>query len=528
MSLVILGSNAETLDALARAAESLPAARGRGLRLERISIEGGVVKPADAQSAVAAARELNPDSLIGFVADDEPAVLAALAGGADEAAVMVFPRAAAQTWIASHLIAFIDRVEVRGKLRADRQRLQISFLHAAKLTALGTLVAGISHEINNPLSSVLLSLFVLRNKLVPAVDAALEVADALAQGVAPSAKVVEQLKGLRAGRDVPALLDDVSSAAQGIASIVRDLRTFAQEDDQEAIDAVDVPELLDRVARLLKRDIALHGVLERDYARGLPAIAAPRNRLAQVFTNLLSNAVHAIAEAPPASHAIRISVRTDDDFLLIAISDTGPGIPQEAVERIFDPFFSTKRKELGTGLGLSISRSIVRNLGGDLAVESVYGEGATFFCTLPLARADTLTEAHRSGEQDVGREPIHAQTVLVVDSDPQMLRAYARVLGAAHRLIVARDEREAMELIEAGSQPDAIVIELDLPGLGAHALVAWLRLKRPALAQRVALVTSFDAEQRHAATLQLHRGPVLQKPMRGEALLRALAELEHG
>jgi len=471
------------------------------------------------QPAVARRREREPEALIGYVASDEPSVLAALAGGADEAAVL-------PALDATQLIAFIDRAELRSRLRADTAQLRNAFAHAEKLTALGTLVAGVGHEINNPLSSVLLSLFVLRNRVVPAVDAAREVMLAYEHGQPASDEALARLQAMRSGRDVPALLDDVSAAANTIASIVRDLRTFSRNDDADRPEAIDVPELIDRVVRLVSRDVAAYGVLERDYERDLPHVVAPRHRLAQVFTNLLSNAADALAQVQRQAHSVRIGVRSDGEHIVIAISDTGPGIAEQDIERIFDPFFTTKRKELGTGLGLSISRSILRNLGGDLAVESVYGEGATFLCLLPIPLPDVLKEAQRSSGpsfQPVPASP--AQTVLIVDADPQMLRSYARVLGADHRLLTAHDEHEAIEQLTTGSKPDTLVLDMDLPGRGGPALLAWLDAHEPVLARRTVVVSSPDLEARHADALRRHDGPTLQKPVRGEALLRVLAQL---
>jgi signal transduction histidine kinase len=504
-----LGSRADVLEALTRIAEVLPAARGRSLIFERIG--------ENVRTEVATRRERDPSALLGYVGYDESSVLDAIAAGADEAAVL--PRIDA-----AQLIAFIDRTELRGRTRVGTARLQAALVHSEKLTALGTLVAGVGHEINNPLSSVLLSLFVLRHKLVPAVDAAREVMHAVARGAAPSPELLVKLEGLRGERDVPTLLDDVSTAANAIASVVRDLRAFAREDEREQSEAVQVTELIDRVSRLLGRDIAAHGVLERDYAPDIPLIVAPRNRLAQVITNLLSNASHAIAELQRPAHAIRVSVRTDEDHLVIAIADTGPGITPDAIERIFDPFFTTKRKGLGTGLGLTISRSILRDLGGDLSVESVYGEGATFLCVLPIPGELALREAQRRSEQAGPLELPRLVTVLVVDSDPQVLRSYARVLGAEHRLLVAPDENDAIELLSAGSTPDVLVVDLDLAGQGGVTLLAWLASHQPELLRSTVAVTSLHAEESHAALLRAHRGPLLYKPLRGEAVLAAIAK----
>jgi two-component system NtrC family sensor kinase len=221
-----------------------------------------------------------------------------------------------------------------------------------------------------------------------------------------------------------------------------------------------------------------------------------------------------------------VSVRADEDFVAIAVSDTGPGIPVESLERIFDPFFTTKREDLGTGLGLSISRSILRKLGGDLSVESIYGEGATFICFLPLPSREMIREAFRqraAGSFTVPRTV--GATVMVVDDDPRMLRSYARLLNAEHRIMIAHDGRDAIDMLESGSVANLAVVELDLPGNDGPELLSWLAENRPELARRTLIVTSADSEPNYVEFLRTHRGPILRKPVRGESLLAAVAAL---
>jgi CheY-like chemotaxis protein len=376
----------------------------------------------------------------------------------------------------------------------------------------------------------MLSLDAARSQLLPALDAARDVLRALDAGAVPEPNLVTRLgaalRSERVGRTGAELLDDMSSAASAIASIVRDLRVFARTDDDELPELVDVCDLIDHILRLLGREVFKHGVIERDYAAELPRLVVPRNRVTQVVMNVLINATHAIAEVARPDHRVRVSVRADDDFMAIAVSDTGPGIPVESLERIFDPFFTTKREDLGTGLGLSISRSILRKLGGDLSVESVHGDGATFICFLPLPTRDMIREAFRqraAGSFTVPR-PVGA-SVLVVDDDPRMLRSYARLLNAEHRIVIAHDGRDAIDMLESGSVANLAVVELDLPGNDGPELLTWLAENRPELARRTLLVTSADSEPNYADFLREHRGPLLRKPVRGETLLAAIATL---
>ncbi|HLK35600.1 MAG TPA: ATP-binding protein, partial [Polyangiaceae bacterium] len=195
----------------------------------------------------------------------------------------------------------------------------------------------------------------------------------------------------------------------------------------------------------------------------------------------------------------------------------------------FDPFFTTKRQGFGTGLGLSISRAILRRLGGELSVESVYGEGATFVCFLPIPSHELLEKTAPSSRP----APAHVDTaptrsILVVDDDERVLRSYARLLGARHRIMVAYDSREAIEMIRSGSSPDVLVVELDLPGEEGRELLTWLEIERPDLARRTILATSGGSNASTAEFLRGFQGPVVLKPLHGGDLIAAIDSVAGG
>lgn len=514
----ILVQSAAALDGLQAIAHELPWAALRGVSYEPLS--------GDVQHAVAECRARIGPAPMAAVVDSEPAVLAALIGGADEAVVL-------HSIDAGALGALLDRTETRARMRAEGQRLHDAFAHAEKLTALGTLVAGIGHEINNPLTAMVLSIDAARRYVVPALDAAWEVARAARSGLPLPEPALDKLTTLsatqdRVGRDTGRLLDDLGGAADTIASIVRDLRVFARTDHEEPHELCSVDEIIEQALRLVSRELFQHALLEHDYAPDLPKLVVPRNRLTQVMINVLINAAHAIREVERPAHRIRISARADEEFVAIAISDTGPGIAPDALDHIFDPFYTTKRQELGTGLGLPISRSILQRLGGDLSVESVYGEGATFLCFVPIPTREQARAAFSRTRMVVpARSPATQShgSVLVVDDDERVLRSYVRMLNPLHRALIAQDGRDAIELLESGSTPDVVVLELDLPGVDGRELLDWMAEHRPTLRRHTLLVTSTASDSRHEAFLREYTGPVLHKPVRGEELLAAIASL---
>src|SRR5579859_7380930 len=336
-----------TFDA-ALAAELLRLAEGLGAHAQSTPPAVEVVQGTPT-AAVTHGRQVHGGAPLGFVARSESDALEAVAAGADEAVVPVPGDAHAA-------VAFLERLAVRASLRREQENRQTTLAQTEKLAALGTVVAGVAHEINNPLAAVLLLVESLKMTLNPLLGAQDELERLVERGTSASIAELERLLDLaRTGvpsMEARAMLSEIESAVKTIADIVRDLRIFARADDDEQPRVVDLPELLDQVIRVVGREITTRGHIERDYPPDLPPLALPRTRVAQVFTNILVNAAHAIAEVQRPVHRVRISIRSDSEAIAVSISDTGPGIAAEAINHIFDPFFTTKRVGVGMGLGL--------------------------------------------------------------------------------------------------------------------------------------------------------------------------------
>lgn len=419
----------------------------------------------------------------------------------------------------------VDRTLLRGSLRAEGENMKLAYAHGEKLAALGTLVAGVAHEINNPLAVISLSMEMLAPQIAAASDAIGVLRSVAQDGRGLSAQELGHVVALAAPfqrrTDLSTLIGDTGVAASAIRDVVGDLRVFARPDDDELPDVVRVPDLADQVLRLVRMQVEASAVLERDYADEVPIVVVPRNRLAQVLTNVLVNAAHAIREIRRERHRVRVSIRSDEDGVAISVSDTGPGIPPEAVERVFDPFYTTKRASLGTGLGLSLSRNLMRRMGGDLLLESVYGDGATFVMLLPRSTPEQVRAAWERATAVPTTTTARARlSVLIVDQDERVLRVHSRLLSRHYDVLLASDDQEAIDMLASGSRADVVLLDPGLTPVGAADLHAWLRENRPTLASHVVFVSAFPDSL--AQSRAIEGCDVLAKPAPAVQLLDAV------
>ncbi len=254
----------------------------------------------------------------------------------------------------------------------ELQAAESQLVHSEKMASLGRLVAGVAHEINNPVSFIANSVTPLRRRLAKAASA----------DPAAAAAILKEAEEL---------VDIMANGAQRAAAIVKDLRTFSRLDEATR-KAVDLHEGLEVSLRLLESRWKGGITLTRDYGE-LPQVECDSGQVNQVFVNILTNACDALGERGN----LTVTTRADGATVRIAIRDDGPGIPPDVRARIFDPFFTTKDVGAGTGLGLSISHGIIAAHGGTIEVESAPGQGATFTVVLPIGAARLDTHAARGG-----------------------------------------------------------------------------------------------------------------------------------
>ncbi|HET9551394.1 MAG TPA: transporter substrate-binding domain-containing protein [Anaeromyxobacteraceae bacterium] len=261
------------------------------------------------------------------------------------------------------------------ELRIHQQQL----VQADKMAALGVLVSGVAHEINNPNGYILLNMPILKAAFEDALEA-LETRGADTAGLTLGGIPWERMR-----EQIPLMLEEMQAGGRRIKHIVEDLKDFARREDSPALEAVDLNEVARAAVRLLGAAItrATHR-FELELGEGLPRVRANGQRIEQVVVNLLVNACEAL---PDPGRRVRLATRHDAarGQVVLEVADEGVGIKPEDLARVTDPFFTTKRARGGTGLGLSVSAGIVKAHGGTLELASAPGRGTTATLGLPPA-----------------------------------------------------------------------------------------------------------------------------------------------
>ena len=371
----------------------------------------------------------------------------------------------------------------------DQRRFQEQLMVSDRMMSVGTLAAGVAHEINNPLAAILGNLHL-----------ALE---ALADPVLASASGIVDL------RDE---LADSLEAAGRVRDIVRDLNIFSRTQEAAAT-PVDVAKVVESSVRLAWNEIRHRANLVRDFAH-VPQVVANEARLGQVFLNLVMNAVQAIPDGNVDQHEIRIGIREDGARVVVAIRDSGAGMTPEVQRRLFTPFFTTKPVGVGTGLGLAICHRIVSSLGGEIQVDSAPGKGTEVRVLLPAAE----TEPPRRSDVVPARSGRARAHILVVDDEAIVGSFVRRAIGSLHDIDVVQSGREALDRIHAGAPFDLVLCDLMMPQMSGMDLYEEVRKSSPALAERFVFMTGGAFAPKARAFLDAVPNARLEKPFEPSAL----------
>ncbi len=368
------------------------------------------------------------------------------------------------------------------------RRTQEQLLHSEKLAAVGQLISGVAHELNNPLTAIL----------------------GYSQLLTSSGQV---------GQLGIEYADKLYKQAQRTHRIVQNLLSFARQHKPERV-PVQINQTIEETLALRDYDLRMNNIrVHLDLPEDLPVIAADPHQLQQVFLNMVNNALDAILER---SQEGDLWVRTgiNDDRLFIEFTDSGPGV-QDA-SRVFDPFYTTKPVGKGTGLGLSICYGIITEHGGTIRVKNLPEKGASFTIELPFQPVAAPVSSASERTEPSAR----GWRILLLDDDDSVVEAVGTILrGRDHRVETARDAGQARALLER-QEFDLVIADLQAAGgLNGNGLGEWLALHKPALSRRLIWMSAVAPSANSGDPCPTNGCQILQKPFQANDLLAAVDEL---
>ncbi len=355
---------------------------------------------------------------------------------------------------------------------------------AEKLSSLGQLIAGVAHELNNPLAVV----------------------TGYAQLM--SRQTIQDEK-------TRTTMQKILHESERASKIVRDLLSFARPCNPQ-MTVVDVNHLVRRVMEVRERDLHAQSIdLEMRLAANRPRTQADPLQIEQVLNNLVTNAIHAMLEKADGPRTLTVTTESNRPFIRIGVADTGPGIPPSIREKIFEPFFTTKSPGKGTGLGLSISYTIMEEHHGRLQLETEVGRGATFTIELPILEVEeptTAPAATKSPEQAATAVSMSPRRVLVVDDEPGIREVLQELLTASgYTVDTAADGCQAMKRIE-NNHFDLLISDICMPEMDGPELHRRIRDKDESLARRMIFLTGDTVSPKSRTFLEATGNRWLSKP----------------
>jgi PAS domain S-box-containing protein len=380
-----------------------------------------------------------------------------------------------------HLVAFLQDI-------TEKRNMELQLLQTEKLSAVGTMISGVAHELNNPLTSIIGNAQLLAKRNVP-----------------------EEIKNK---------LNVILKESIRSSKIVGGLLAFAREHKPER-QMTNINVILMESLKLREYDLKVSNIDVQMSASGnLPETFADPYQLQQVFINLINNARDALSGRDRGGLAIRTSGK--DGLIMIEFEDNGPGIPEKLTNKIFDPFFTTKETGKGTGLGLSMSYGIIKEHGGTISVESKPGKGAKFVVTLPVTESaqPALEEVSPPAKSSIG-----TRTVLVVDDEESLRNLVFEALTEGGFLVeIASSGEEAINLLKK-RQFDAVISDIKMPGIGGKSLFLYIQKHYPDIAEKIIFMTGDVLNKDTQLFLQTTNNRFIEKPFDVDALIPMLDDM---
>ncbi len=384
-----------------------------------------------------------------------------------------------------------NAVGFQGVVRdiTEKRNLELQLLQTEKLSAVGTMISGVAHELNNPLTSIIGNAQLLAKRDVPA--------------------------------DIKNKLSVILKESIRSSKIVGGLLAFAREHKPER-KMVNINNTLMEALKLREYDLKVSNIsVGTLFSEDLSETYADAYQLHQVFINIINNARDALADREKAALIIRTYRK--DNAILIEFEDNGPGIDKELVKKIFDPFFTTKEVGKGTGLGLSMAYGIIKEHGGTISAESEPGKGTKFIVTLPM----TEEREEEKGEEvkTPVKVPKGVKTVLVVEDEESLRNLLEESLTEGGFFIEAASSgEEAIRLIEKRKY-DAVISDIKMPGIDGKGLFIYIHKHHPEIADKVVFITGDVLNKDTLLFLQTTNNRYIEKPFNVDALVALLNDV---
>ncbi|MDP9002670.1 MAG: response regulator, partial [Myxococcota bacterium] len=393
-------------------------------------------------------------------------------------------------------VLFDGQPAVLGVVRdvSARRELVARTMQVDRMLAVGTIAAGVGHEINNPLAYVMANVAYASDEI----GRAQRQLEKLGEREPSTRAIVASLS------DVVAILAEVDEGAHRIRDIARDLNTFARDDEELRL--VDLRAVADSALRMAAPEIRQRARVIREYGN-VPAVRGSASRLSQVLLNLVINAAQSITKGAYDANAVTVRIRSEGAKVIVEVCDTGCGITPEHSDRLFTPFFTTKPVGQGTGLGLSISKRIVRSLGGDIDVESIPGAGTTMRVVLPAVQDPTLRNSAIPGVA------ARRGRLLFVDDERLVGIAFQRAVSREHDVVLVETAADALSTLAAGESFDAIFCDVNMPMMTGEDLYEAIERTLPGIAHRVIMITGGGHAPRTKEFVTARQIPLLEKPL---------------
>jgi two-component system, NtrC family, sensor kinase len=359
---------------------------------------------------------------------------------------------------------------------------QAQLVQSEKLSAVGEFVAGVAHELNNPLTSVI--------------------------------GFTELLKNSEVNEQTRSQLKHISSSAERCQKIVKSLLSFARQHAPER-KLVNLNAIVDAVIEILAYELRTSNIkVTTDLDENLPAVIGDAHQIQQVFLNMVNNARQAI-ESHRSNGSIHITSHVDGDTVRVRFLDDGPGIAPENVKKLFTPFFTTKPVGKGTGLGLSVSYGMIKEHGGNITVDSIPGKNTTFTIELPAAKGVAPATVEAPKIQSAPTPPVSegkGRKILIVDDEPSILELVTLTLEMhGYEVETLSDGKVALEKLER-TRYDLTILDFKMPGMGGQEVYKHLLRSNPDAARRVLFMTGDVLGEKTKNYLEEHGTLCVSKP----------------